>query len=79
MKTLLAKRLGRGTTYHFANALDQDIRVVVDFAGDVMMILPDLVCRVAPSANGIPRLKAFCLVAPSVFLSERATFRSGVF
>ncbi len=79
MKTLLAKRLGRGTTYHFANALDQDVRVVVDFAGDVMMILPDLVCRVAPSPNEIPRPKAFCLAPPSVLLRERATFRAGVF
>ena len=78
MKTLLAKRLGRGTTYHFANALDQDVRVVVDFAGDVMMILPDLECRVEPSPNEIPWLKAFCRVAPSVLLSERATFRAGV-
>jgi hypothetical protein len=63
MNTLLAKRPGRATTDHFANALDQDIRVVADFAGDVMMILPDLVCR----------------VAPSVLLSARATFRTGVF
>ena len=63
MKTLLANSPGRVTTDHFANALDQDRCVVADFAGDVMMILPDLVRR----------------VAPSVLLSARATFRAGVF
>ena len=37
----------RSVTDHFANALDQDTLVVVDFAGEVMMILPDLVRRMS--------------------------------
>jgi hypothetical protein len=78
MKTLLAKKNGRGTIDYFANALVHDIRVVSDFAGDVMMILPDLVRRVRP--NEIPKLKAFCLLAPAVLFSDRtAAFRAGLF
>jgi len=33
----------------------------------------------ARESREIPRLKAFCRVAPSVRLSERAIFRAGVF
>jgi hypothetical protein len=33
----------------------------------------------ARESRDIPRLKAFCRVAPSVRLSERAIFRAGVF
>jgi hypothetical protein len=79
MKTFLEKSLCRGTTNHFANALDHDARVVSDFAGDVKMIRPDLVCRVGPLSKEIPRVKAFCLVAPAVVLNERATFRDAIF
>jgi hypothetical protein len=79
MNTLLAKTLDCGTRVHFANALDQDVRVVADFAGDGIMILPDLVCSAAPSFNEIPKLKSLPLAAPSVFLIERAIFPSGDF
>jgi hypothetical protein len=46
MKTLREKRVTRGTTVHFLNAFDHDMRVFADFAGDVIMDLPDLVCNV---------------------------------
>jgi hypothetical protein len=55
--------------------LDQDVRVVSDFAGDVMMILPDLVRRVAPSGNEIPKLqynfdRVFWQNEPNFLVSE---------
>ena len=63
MKMLFAKRPGGGTMDHLPNARDHDSRVVTDLAGDVMMILPDLVCNVSTSAR----------------FAERATFRAGAF
>lgn len=46
MKTLTEYRSGRDTTDHFLKALDHELTVVADLAGDLKINLPDLTCRV---------------------------------